>query len=55
MIDAFGVIPDGREQPVAMFSELEDALDWAMQALGSDRFTIQLVRAVRLECDEPPS
>lgn len=41
----FAVVPDGQGQPAALFQQLEDAIEWALAALGSDKFSIRGVRS----------
>lgn len=38
---AFAVVTDQQAIPVAVFSKLEDALEWALARMGSDRFVIR--------------
>jgi hypothetical protein len=38
---AFGVVVDGEEEPRALFAELADAIVWALDRFGSDRFSIR--------------
>jgi hypothetical protein len=42
----FAVVADGDEQPTAVFQSLEDALDWAVLRLGSNRFRVRQLRLV---------
>ncbi|MCG5054412.1 MAG: hypothetical protein KA712_15725 [Myxococcales bacterium] len=37
----FGIVPDGSDEPSAVFQELEDALSWALAKFGPDRFSIR--------------
>lgn len=46
---SFAIIPDGSNQPAAVFAELEDAMDWALSRYGGDAFRI---RHVELEPKE---
>jgi hypothetical protein len=39
----FAIIPDGGEQPVAVFESLEDAMEWGVHKYGGGRFTIRHV------------
>jgi hypothetical protein len=49
----FGIVPDEHEHPIAVFADLEDAINWAMAALGSGRFVIR--RASPREVAAAPS
>ena len=42
----FAVVPDGQDQPAAVFSDLEDALNWALLRLGSDSFCVRRLHLV---------
>jgi hypothetical protein len=37
----FAIIPDGNDVPVAVFENLEDAMDWGVRKYGGGRFTIR--------------
>jgi hypothetical protein len=37
----FAIIPDGVELPVAIFENLEDAMEWGVHKYGGGRFTIR--------------
>jgi hypothetical protein len=37
----FAIIPDGFEVPVAVFENLEDAMEWGVHKYGGGRFTIR--------------
>src|SRR6187431_558859 len=37
----FAFIPDGVDVPVAVFENLEDAMDWGVRKYGGGRFTIR--------------
>jgi hypothetical protein len=37
----FAVIPDGADLPTAQFTDLEDAITWALARYGGDRFRIR--------------
>jgi hypothetical protein len=52
MLSTFAVIPDALGVPTAFFPDLEDALDWALQRYGSDRFVIRGL-ALRTLRDSP--
>jgi hypothetical protein len=51
MFSTFAVIPDQSDRPTAFFPELEDALQWALERYGSDRFVI---RGYQLAGRSPP-
>jgi hypothetical protein len=46
MSNGFAIVPDGREDPVALFDDLEDAMEWALKKYGGDRFQIRHVSYV---------
>jgi hypothetical protein len=37
----FAIIPDGVDLPVAVFENLEDAMEWGVRKYGGGRFTIR--------------
>jgi hypothetical protein len=37
----FAIYPDGEERPTALFVDLEEATEWALEKYGSDRFAIK--------------
>jgi hypothetical protein len=41
LLSGFAIIPDDAVEPVAVFFDLADAVDWALATLGSDRFRIR--------------
>lgn len=41
MKDSFAVFENGSGQPAAVFSVLEEAIDWALRRFGSGQFRIQ--------------
>ena len=53
MEEAFAIIPDGSRQPTALFTDLEDATEWALEKYGSDRFSIRYY-PVAVSVLEPP-
>ena len=49
MTCCFAIIPDGTAQPAALFEDLEDAVDWALQRYGGDAFRIRYLRVTPVE------
>ena len=41
MKDSFAVFANGSAQPAAVFSVLEEAIEWALRRFGSGRFRIK--------------
>ena len=41
MKDSFAVFGNGSAQPAAVFSVLEEAIEWALRRFGSGRFRIK--------------
>jgi hypothetical protein len=37
----FGIVPDDREEPSAIFANLEEAISWGLAKYGADRFRIR--------------
>jgi hypothetical protein len=57
----FAIIPDRAHQPVAMFADLQDAMDWGLKRLGGNAFRIKYISIARIETEdaglkpEPPA
>lgn len=51
---SFAVIPDGSEKPSAVFSDLEDALDWALRRYGPDTFRVRRIDLVEIDATDGP-
>ncbi len=49
MICCFAIIPDGDQQPSAMFTDLEDAMDWGLETYGGDAFRIRYIQVTPVE------
>jgi hypothetical protein len=45
----FAIVPDGSNQPAAVFAELEDAIDWGLERFGADRFAVRSCQLARVE------
>ena len=43
MTCCYAIIPDGTDEPAALFEELEDAMDWGLRRYGDDAFQIRYV------------
>lgn len=53
--NGYAVIPDHRPTtPSAIFSHLEDAIAWALETYGSDRFRIRMISYVSPPRDDNP-
>jgi hypothetical protein len=52
MMGGFAIIPDTNPQPAALFSDLEDAMDWGVRTFGSDSFSIRWIEVALLSSDE---
>lgn len=48
----FAIIPDRSHQPVAMFADLQEAMDWALSRLGGDSFRIKYISVARVEQED---
>jgi hypothetical protein len=53
LLNGFAVIPDGRTEPVAVFFDLVEAVDWGLATLGSDRFRIRGVALRTADAGRP--
>ncbi len=48
----FAIIPDLSHQPLAMFADLQDAMDWGLKRLGGNSFRIKYIAIARVEREE---
>ena len=55
MISGFAIIPDGQNVPSALFTELEDALDWGLDTYGGDAFRIRFLEVAQVESEDRDS
>jgi hypothetical protein len=53
----FAIIPDRSHQPLAMFADLQDAMDWGLKRLGGNSFRIKYISIAQIEreVDSPPA
>jgi len=51
----FAIIPDQEHQPIAVFADLQDALDWGMWRLGGSTFRVKHISIARIESDSAGS
>jgi hypothetical protein len=49
MTFCYAIVPDGDNQPAALFEELEDAMDWGLQRYGNDAFRIRYVEVTPVD------
>ena len=52
MISCFAVFPDGAATPAAVFTDLEDAMDWGLERYGGDAFGIRYLEMAQVETAE---
>jgi hypothetical protein len=45
----FAIYPDGEDHPTALFADLEEATEWALEKYGSDRFAIKYLTLMPAE------
>ncbi len=48
----FAIIPDRSHQPLAMFADLQDAMDWGLRRLGGNAFRIKYISIARIESED---
>lgn len=48
----FAIIPDRSHQPLAMFADLQDAMDWGLKRLGGDSFRIKYISVARVDRED---
>jgi hypothetical protein len=49
MTCCYAIVPDGVDEPAALFEELEDAMDWGLQRYGNDAFRIRYVEVTQVD------
>jgi hypothetical protein len=47
----FAIIPENAHQPLAMFADLQDAMDWGMHRLAGNPFRVKYISVARIESD----
>jgi hypothetical protein len=52
MMSCFAVFPDGAATPAAVFTDLEDAMDWGLERYGGDAFGIRYLDLAQVESAE---
>jgi hypothetical protein len=52
MIGGFAIVPDQTQQPAALFTELEHAMDWGLRTFGTDSFSIRWIEVALLAPNE---
>jgi hypothetical protein len=45
----YAIIPDRSHQPLAMFADIQDAMDWGLRRLGGNAFRIKYISITRIE------
>jgi hypothetical protein len=48
----FAIIPDRSHQPLAMFADLQDAMDWGLKRLGGESFRIKYISVARVDRED---
>ena len=48
----FAVVPDRSHQPLALFADLQDAMEFGLDRLGEDAFSIKYMSIAHIESDE---
>ena len=49
MISCYAIIPDGQSLPAALFTEIEDAMDWGLHNYGGAGFRIRYLEVAQIE------
>ena len=52
MMGGFAIVPDRTEQPAALFTDLEDAIEWGVCTFGADSFRIRWIDVLVLPAKE---
>jgi hypothetical protein len=48
----FAIIPDRSHLPLALFADLQDAMDWGLSRLGGNSFRIKYISIARIESED---
>lgn len=48
----FGIVPDGADEPAAVFSDLEDAMVWGLEKFGAEQFSIRQCAMTEVHLEE---
>jgi hypothetical protein len=54
MMGGFAIIPNGYQQPSALFMDLEAAMDWGIETYGGGAFCIRWIDLMPVERDDRP-
>ena len=49
MLFCYAIIPDGESLPSALFTQLEDAMDWGCHAYAGKTFRIRYLEVAQIE------
>jgi hypothetical protein len=49
MLFCYAIIPDGQSLPAALFTEIEDAMDWGFHAYPGKTFRIRYLEVAQIE------
>lgn len=49
MLFCYAIIPDGQNLPAALFTEIEDAMDWGLHIYGGRSFRIRYLQVAQIE------
>jgi hypothetical protein len=54
MTGGFAIIPDGYQQPSALFIDLEAAMNWGIETYGCNAFKIRWLDMMPIEREDRP-
>jgi hypothetical protein len=49
MLFCYAIIPEGENLPSALFTEIEDAMDWGLHIYGGKSFRIRYLEVAQIE------
>lgn len=52
MMCRFGIVPDGADEPAAVFQDLEDAMLWGLEKFGAEKFSIRRCAMAEVRGDD---
>jgi len=55
MLFCYAIIPDGESLPSALFTVIEDAMDWGLHTYGGKSFRIRYLEVAQIEKADRPA
>jgi hypothetical protein len=52
MFSCFAIIPDGKNEPAALFADFRDAMDWGLTTFGNRGFRVRFLKVAQVESSD---